>query len=79
MSNNKETNHEMNGENKESQAGRVIVPETNLQWVHTKVQEAINTLIALLGDAVLSTADRRRLLGSGVRRYGFIEKVADVG
>jgi len=35
-------------------------------------------LVPELGNTVLDTTDRRRLLGSGVRRYGFIEKTADV-
>jgi hypothetical protein len=34
-------------------------------------------LVPELGDTVLSPSDRRRLLGSGVRRYGFIDKVSD--
>jgi len=35
-------------------------------------------LIPQLENTVLDTTDRRRLLGSGVRRYGFIEKVLEV-
>ena len=35
-------------------------------------------LVPELETTVLTTAERRRLLGSGVRRYGFIEKVSDV-
>ena len=35
-------------------------------------------IVPQLGNTVLPPADRRRLLGSGVRRYGFIEKTADV-
>jgi len=36
-------------------------------------------LIPELENTELNTTDRRRLLGSGVRRYGFIEKVLEVG
>jgi len=35
-------------------------------------------LVPQLENTELNTADRRRLLGSGVRRYGFIEKVLEV-
>ena len=35
-------------------------------------------IVPELGDTVLSPADRKRLLGSGVRRYGHIEKVFEV-
>jgi len=37
-----------------------------------------SSLIPQLGTTDLTAADRRRLNGSGVRRYGFIEKTADV-
>ena len=35
-------------------------------------------LVPQLETTDLNTSDRRRLLGSGVRRYGFIEKTADI-
>jgi len=35
-------------------------------------------IVPELGNTVLDTTERRRLLGSGVRRYGFIEKTVDV-
>ena len=35
-------------------------------------------IVPELSNTVLDTTDRRRLLGSGVRRYGFIEKTVDV-
>jgi len=35
-------------------------------------------LVPQLGNTELNTDDRRRLNGSGVRRYGFIEKTADI-
>ena len=37
-----------------------------------------STVIPEIENTVLTTAERRRLLGSGVRRYGFIDKVSDV-
>ena len=36
------------------------------------------TLLPQLETTVLTTADRRRLMGSGVRRYGYADKVSDV-
>ena len=38
----------------------------------------VTTLVPQLGATELSSRDRMRLNGSGVRRYGFIEKTADV-
>ena len=40
--------------------------------------ENFASLIPQLDNTVLNTTDRRRLNGSGVRRYGFIEKVIEV-
>ncbi|MCL2119668.1 MAG: fibronectin type III domain-containing protein, partial [Planctomycetaceae bacterium] len=37
-----------------------------------------STLIPQLDHTVLTPSERRRLLGSGVRRYGYIDKVSDV-
>jgi hypothetical protein len=54
---------------------------TNLQTWLTGLQslfENTATLVPQLETTVLDTTDRRRLLGSGVRRFGFIEKVAEV-
>ena len=49
-------------------------PLENLQ---TMVNNAITLLQANSPDVALSETERRRLLGSGVRRYGFIDKVSD--
>ena len=40
--------------------------------------ENFSEIVPELGNTVLDTTERRRLLGSGVRRYGFIEKTTDV-
>jgi hypothetical protein len=44
--------------------------------------DAIETILAEIKsdipDEALTSAERKRLLGSGVRRYGFIDKVSDV-
>jgi hypothetical protein len=47
---------------------------TNLQ----REFQSVSVLLPQLETTVLNTTDRRRLLGSGVRRYGFIEKVFEV-
>ena len=40
--------------------------------------QTVATLVPQLDNTELNSADRRRLNGSGVRRYGFIEKTADI-
>jgi hypothetical protein len=50
--------------------------QTWLNPLQTEFQNAA-TLIPQLETTVLTTPERRRLLGSGVRRYGFIDKVSD--
>jgi hypothetical protein len=53
---------------------------THLQtWLddqQTLLQNA-SVLVPEIENTVLTTSERRRLLGSGVRRYGFIDKVSD--
>ena len=41
------------------------------------VFENASTLVPEVGNTVLTLAERRRLRGSGVRRYGFIDQVSD--
>ena len=53
----------------------------NLQsWLAEQQTEFqnITAIVPQLTDIELNAADRRRLNGSGVRRYGFIEKTADI-
>ena len=42
------------------------------------VNRNFSTLLPQIETTVLTPAERRRLLGSGVRRYGYIDKVSDV-
>ena len=54
---------------------------THLQTWLTDLQsmfENVAVLVPQLESTELNTTDRRRLNGSGVRRYGFIEKTADI-
>jgi len=56
---------------------RVLIPLSELQQLKIDIQEAIVELDAFLPSVAMSDAERQRLLGSGVRRYGFIDKVSD--
>jgi hypothetical protein len=48
----------------------------------TPIQDALNKLLRDIqnqfGDVTLTTPERKRMMGTGVRRYGFIEKTFDV-
>jgi len=54
-------------------AGQLQAWLQNLQ----DISQYFSTAIPGVGGPVLSPSERRRLLGSGVRRYGFIDKVSD--
>ena len=60
-------------------------PNSTATFLHTWLGELqimfenFAELVPELENTELNTTDRRRLLGSGVRRYGFIEKVLEVG
>ena len=54
------------------------VTETWLNQVKTKVYQLRNMLLEKAVMPPITPVMRRRLLGSGVRRYGFIDKVSDV-
>ena len=65
----------------EGMAGTNDEIATHLQtWLNDLQTGLQNTasLVPQLDNTELNTNDRRRLLGSGVRRYGFIEKVFEV-
>jgi len=57
--------------------GAVAPAPSPLENLQTILNNAITLLQANSPDVALSEAERRRLLGSGVRRYGFIDKVSD--
>jgi hypothetical protein len=57
---------------------KVLIPGDTLNNVLSEVDAILEQLLEVSGDVALSEAERRRLQGSGVRRYGFIEKTADI-
>jgi len=50
----------------------------NLEQVFSDIDEMLKLLKLDMQTEALTPAERRRLLGSGVRRYGFIDKTSDV-
>ena len=58
---------------------KVSALETALESIQDDLASALGTFYEISGDIAISPAERRRLLGSGVRRYGFLDKVSDVG
>jgi hypothetical protein len=50
-----------------------------LDTIQGNIDDAFNVYVDyVVGETTISDAERRRLLGSGVRRYGFIDKVSDI-
>jgi hypothetical protein len=64
-------------QSKTSQAGGDAKTTPNIGDIMNALEEAINKTQLLYGDIVLTTAERRRLNGAGVRRYGLIDKTMD--
>jgi hypothetical protein len=58
---------------------KTLIPTNLLEKVQSDMNDALEQLLAISGDSAMSEADRRRLQGSGVRRYGFIDKTTDIG
>jgi len=54
------------------------VNEANLGQLFEDIDKILQDMRVDMQTEALTTAERRRLLGSGVRRYGFIDKVSDV-
>ena len=49
-----------------------------LESIQDDLASALRTFRDNTSEATISDSERRRLLGSGVRRYGFIDKVSDI-
>jgi len=66
----------------------VVMPEASLSETVTELQRCLDELqilnrqffplLLLPDDEVLSSAERMRLQGSGVRRYGYVDKLSDI-
>jgi len=54
------------------------VTEANLEQLLKDIDKIRQEMRVDMQNEALTTAERRRLRGSGVRRYGFIDKVSDV-
>jgi len=55
--------------------GRLPISIVKLQAITTKITAALDALSEVAPDLALTTAERNRLNGSGVRRLGFITKI----
>ena len=56
----------------------VLIDKDDLQAAAIQVEKALHKIQEVSSETALSDSERRRMLGSGVRRYGFIDKVSDV-
>ena len=65
-----------NGETPEGNINTATELQNWLDEQQTLLQ-SFSTLVPEIENTVLMPSERRRLLGSGVRRYGFIDKVSD--
>ena len=59
-------------------AGSVNIPKQELEDIIEEFQTIFENMSAFAPEFALSDSDRQKLLGSGVRRYGFIDKVSDI-
>lgn len=53
--------------------GSVFIPNQELEDINEQLQTIFGIFMEFAPETALSDADRKRLLGSGVRRYGFID------
>jgi len=57
---------------------RLFIPDQELEDLNEVLNTVLENFMEFAPETALSEAERRRLLGSGVRRYGFIDKVSDI-
>ena len=56
----------------------VIIPDNELETFNESLITILEGFMEFAPDTAMSGAERQRMLGSGVRRYGFIDKVSDI-
>jgi len=59
-------------------AGRWYIPNQELEDMNEGLETILENYMQFAPETALSEAERRRMLGSGVRRYGFIDKTSDI-
>jgi hypothetical protein len=57
---------------------KFYIPNQELEDLNERLESIFEDYMTFAPETALSDAERRRLLGSGVRRYGFIDKTSDV-
>jgi hypothetical protein len=57
---------------------KTLLPSGTLLNIHEDLISVMNDFLANSDERTMSKSNRRRLLGSGIRRYGFIDQVSDV-
>jgi len=54
------------------------IPNQELEDLNERLQSVLEDYMTFAPESALSDSERRRMLGSGVRRYGFIDKTSDI-
>jgi len=57
---------------------KLFIPDQELEDLNEVLGSVLESFLEFAPNSSLSDAERRRMLGSGVRRYGFIDKVSDI-
>jgi hypothetical protein len=59
-------------------SGKVLTQLQTLEYILDNLRNEMESLISISPENSITDSQRRSLLGSGVRRYGFIDKVSDI-
>ncbi|MCL2290968.1 MAG: hypothetical protein FWC34_09760 [Bacteroidetes bacterium] len=65
-------------ETQDKKKEKLIISETELKKLHDEVYNLTQQFPQISQDIALSDAERKQMRGSGIRRYGFIDKVSDL-